>query len=151
MIIQQEYMWWMPVDSQVSISDVSSTGIALNVHLDNLPPSTPPSPPLPLHPPPPPLPLSSPTLYLPSLVSLHTLLIHIPHVHKYYSYTHSHIHTFTHTPSPSGLPNPCSDNNGCCSHFCLLSPTESSGLTCAFPDGFHPNETGRYCGKYVHL
>lgn len=43
--------------------------------------------------------------------------------------------------------NPCGDNNGGCSHLCLLSPTENGTVTykCACPDQFYLERDGKTC------
>ncbi|XP_071852029.1 low-density lipoprotein receptor-related protein 2-like [Apostichopus japonicus] len=41
------------------------------------------------------------------------------------------------------IPNPCSGNNGGCSHLCLLS--EEGGYSCAYPDGFDLKSDGLLC------
>lgn len=43
--------------------------------------------------------------------------------------------------------NPCGDNNGGCSHLCLLSPTENGTVTykCACPDQFYLDRNGKNC------
>ena len=35
-------------------------------------------------------------------------------------------------------PDPCADNNGGCSHLCLLSATERAGYSCVCPDNVNP-------------
>ncbi|XP_078621857.1 low-density lipoprotein receptor-related protein 2-like isoform X1 [Branchiostoma floridae x Branchiostoma japonicum] len=40
--------------------------------------------------------------------------------------------------------NPCGDNNGGCSHLCLMAP-ERRGYTCACPDNFNLGFDGRTC------
>ena len=38
------------------------------------------------------------------------------------------------------LVDPCAENNGGCSHLCLLSATEEDGFLCVCPDGVDPDE-----------
>ena len=49
--------------------------------------------------------------------------------------------------SSVGATNPCSDNNGNCSHFCLLSASDPAGYTCSCPNGFTMTSNGRNCNK----
>lgn len=49
--------------------------------------------------------------------------------------------------SSAGATNPCSDNNGNCSHFCLLSASDPAGYTCSCPNGFTMTSNGRNCNK----
>ena len=41
--------------------------------------------------------------------------------------------------------NPCGNNNGKCSHFCLLSATNASGYSCACPDSLMLDDNHRDC------
>ncbi len=43
------------------------------------------------------------------------------------------------------VPNPCGDNNGNCSHFCLLSSTFPEGYACACPDGLINTVNSNVC------
>ena len=50
----------------------------------------------------------------------------------------------------SVVPNPCGDNNGGCSHLCLLSSTSNSGFVRVCPDDLPLiNKDGRHCGKLL--
>ena len=40
----------------------------------------------------------------------------------------------------SYFPDPCAENNGGCSHLCLLSFARSSGYSCVCPDGVDPQD-----------
>ena len=47
-------------------------------------------------------------------------------------------------------PNPCAENNGNCSHLCLLSSAVSEGYTCACPDGLVNSEDQNVCRGETH-
>ena len=45
--------------------------------------------------------------------------------------------------------NPCGEDNGGCSHLCLLSAVAADGFTCNCPDDLELEENGRNCsGTY---
>ena len=45
--------------------------------------------------------------------------------------------------------NPCAENNGGCSHLCLLSAVAADGFTCNCPDDLDLEENGKNCsGTY---
>lgn len=46
--------------------------------------------------------------------------------------------------SQPSIPSPCADNNGGCSHLCLLSPTDK-GFRCACPTGIKLRVTKSVC------
>lgn len=41
--------------------------------------------------------------------------------------------------------NPCGNDNGNCSHFCLLSATNASGYSCACPDSLVLDDNQKDC------
>ena len=43
------------------------------------------------------------------------------------------------------MENPCEENNGGCSHLCLLSAIDPRGYSCACPDGIELDSSGRSC------
>ena len=46
--------------------------------------------------------------------------------------------------------NPCAENNGGCSHLCLLSAVAADGFTCNCPDDLDLEENGKNCsGTYT--
>ena len=41
--------------------------------------------------------------------------------------------------------NPCAEDNGGCSHLCLLSAVAVDGYTCTCPDGLTLDSNGKNC------
>lgn len=50
-----------------------------------------------------------------------------------------------HVPCHAGNNNPCQNNNGGCSHLCLLSSSNTEGYTCACPDGSYLATNQKVC------
>nr|BAW33243.1 low density lipoprotein receptor-related protein 6 [Hemicentrotus pulcherrimus] len=56
------------------------------------------------------------------------------------------IHVLSEERQPTNFPNPCEEDNGGCSHLCLLSPSER-GYSCACPTGVKLLEDGFNCAN----
>ena len=53
-------------------------------------------------------------------------------------------------PLLDAVPNLCVENNGNCSHLCLLSSTAPEGYSCACPDGLTNSDEPNICRGEDH-